>query len=398
MLCCGAPHATRCARARIRPAERTILPPLPSPLLTELPPRDFSARLRRRARGAGARRRARHFGRRALVLAAACAVPALAAPQDWRLFEIGNAGATELLVEPLPFERAGESFPGSAFYYLAPETPAADAPLDREAHWDSDALTGPAAHALHATGTALDRARALTCLTQAIYYEAASEPDAGQRAVAQVVLNRVAHPAYPKSVCGVVYQGSDRPTGCQFTFTCDGALARVPNRLFWNRAEAVARQALAGAVYAPVGLATHYHTIAVHPVWADTLALVGTIGAHRFYRLGGPAGAPATFNVAAYRGGEPAAAPLPRAIGPAAPDPALDPLAIERAFARGYAAALAAPAVQSNVATPRPAPTYAPDLESRGGDRLFIGQQLPQANGVRPEYAGSGQWIARPGS
>src|SRR4051812_14116005 len=70
---------------------------------------------------------------------------------------------------------------------------------------------------------ALDRS--LECLTQAIYYEARSESDAGQRAVAQVVLNRVRHPAYPDSVCGVVYQGSARATGCQFTFTCDGAMA-----------------------------------------------------------------------------------------------------------------------------------------------------------------------------
>jgi spore germination cell wall hydrolase CwlJ-like protein len=80
------------------------------------------------------------------------------------------------------------------------------------------------------------------CLTAAIYYEAASEPDDGQRAVAQVVLNRVAHPAYPKTVCGVVYQGSERGTGCQFTFTCDGALARKPSRYFWDRAAWRARR------------------------------------------------------------------------------------------------------------------------------------------------------------
>ncbi len=326
---------------------------------------------------------------------AVCAVPALAAPQDWQLFEIGNAGAAELAVEPQPFERPGESFPGSAFYYLAPET--ASAPLDREAHWDGEAMAGPAARALHAAGTALDRARALTCLTQAIYYEAASEPDAGQRAVAQVVLNRVAHPAFPKTVCGVVYQGSDRSTGCQFTFACDGALARVPNRLFWIRAESVARQALAGTVYAPVGLATHYHTIAIHPYWADTLNFVGTIGAHRFYRLGGPAGAPATFSVAVYRGGEPEAAPLPRASGPVAPDPNLDPLAIERAFAQGYTAA-ALPAQAGPGPITHPAPTYAPDLQARGGDQLYTARALPEGNGVRPEYARSGQCIARPGS
>src|SRR3982750_5030053 len=113
--------------------------------------------------------------------------------------------------------------------------------------------------------------RSLQCLTEAIYYEARNQSDDGQRAVAQVVLNRVRHPAYPNTVCGVVYQGSERSTGCQFSFTCDGSLARVPNRLFWQRAENVARDALSGFVYAPVGLATHYHTIAVHPYWAPSL-------------------------------------------------------------------------------------------------------------------------------
>lgn len=385
------------------------LPPVP-----ELSPRDFTARLPRRARGIGARRarRARR-GRSALLLLAAATVPALAAPQDWALFRIGDAGAAPLALEPMPFERAGQSFPGSAFYYLAPETPAADQPLDAGAHWDNESAAGPAARALHAAGSAVDRMRALTCLTQAIYYEAASEPDAGQRAVAQVVLNRVAHPAYPKTVCGVVYQGAERPTGCQFTFTCDGALARAPNRLFWQRAEDVARRALAGVVYAPVGLATHYHTIAVHPYWADSLAFLGTIGAHRFYRFGGPAGAPATFNPAAYRGGEPLAAPPPRVAGATGADAALDPLAIERAFAQGYRAAQTAAGAGSlaptattapghggpgNPAPAHPAPAYAPALEARGGDALYTARTLPGTNGVRAEYANSGQWIARPGT
>lgn len=345
-------------------------------------------------RGVGAPSRSRHLGRRALVLAAAAAVPAFAAPQEWpgsfSAFAIGNATASAVEVQPMPFERAGSSFPGSAFYYLAAEAPAR---LDAGAHWDSDAPegAGPAARSLPSAGTDLDRMRALTCLAQAVYYEAASEPDAGQRAVAQVVLNRVAHPAYPKTVCGVVYQGSDRTTGCQFTFTCDGALARIPNRLFWERAQNVARAALAGYVYAPVGLATHYHTIAVHPYWADSLAFLGTIGAHRFYRLGGPAGSAAMFNVASYRGGEPAAAPLPRSLT-TAPADALDPVAIERAYARGFAvAASPAPAVAA-----APAPAYAADVAARGGDRVFAASALPTGSAVKAEWAGSGQWIGEP--
>ena len=178
-----------------------------------------------------------------------------------------------------------------------------------------------------------DRSRAQYCLTLAIYYEAASEPDAGQRAVAQVVLNRVAHPAYPDTVCGVVFQGSERSTGCQFSFTCDGALARKPAKMWWDRAATVARAALAGAVYAPVGLATHYHTVQIHPYWADSLDTVGTIGAHRFYRWRGAAGRAAAFSDL-YLGGEPAAAPHPRLAQPA-PAVETDPLALARAYEAG---------------------------------------------------------------
>ena len=93
------------------------------------------------------------------------------------------------------------------------------------------------------------RARALECLTSAVYYEAGSESDDGQRAVAQVVLNRVRHPAFPASVCDVVYQGSTRVTGCQFTFTCDGSLARQPEHRRLGPGARVASAALAGAVY-----------------------------------------------------------------------------------------------------------------------------------------------------
>jgi hypothetical protein len=136
---------------------------------------------------------------------------------------------------------------------------------------------------------------ALDCLTAAVYYEARSEPVDGQRAVAQVVLNRVRHPAFPKSVCGVVYQGSNRTTGCQFTFTCDGSLARGREPAAWARSRKIAAAALAGYVYAPVGLATHFHTTAIHPWWADSMARAVTVGAHIFYRWRGEWGDPKSF-------------------------------------------------------------------------------------------------------
>lgn len=128
---------------------------------------------------------------------------------------------------------------------------------------------------------------ALQCLSQAVYYEAANEPMAGRRAVAQVVLNRVRHPAYPKSVCGVVYEGSARPTGCQFSFTCDGSLLRSPSSRQWREAQDVARKALAGHVEESVGMATNYHADYVLPKWAFKLAKIRIIGRHIFYRLPG---------------------------------------------------------------------------------------------------------------
>jgi hypothetical protein len=148
-----------------------------------------------------------------------------------------------------------------------------------------------------------DRERALTCLTQAIYYEAAREPEVGQAAVAQVVLNRLRHPAYPKSICGVVYQGAARATGCQFTFTCDGALRWAPEPTLWRRARQVAERALAGYVDKQVGSATHYHADYVAPYWAPTLVKMTQVGQHIFYRWTGPWGEPPAFT-GRYAGGE----------------------------------------------------------------------------------------------
>lgn len=144
----------------------------------------------------------------------------------------------------------------------------------------------------------IERATALDCLTAAVYYEAAIEDVRGQRAVAQAVLNRVRHPAFPASVCGVVYQGSERPTGCQFTFTCDGSLARKPSPWGWARARAIAKDALSGKVERSIGMATHYHANYVVPYWASTLTKIAVVGAHIFYRWQGSWGRRLAFNQA----------------------------------------------------------------------------------------------------
>ncbi len=144
-------------------------------------------------------------------------------------------------------------------------------------------------------GSTLDASRDLDCLTQAVYYEARGEGRDGQRAVAQVVLNRARHPAFPKTICAVVFQGAGRSTGCQFSFTCDGSMRRGINRTAWNRARQVASEALSGYVYAPIGNATHFHTTGVSPRWRTSLIQVGQVGDHVFYRFGGRSGSTRAF-------------------------------------------------------------------------------------------------------
>ena len=153
------------------------------------------------------------------------------------------------------------------------------------------------------TGSTADRQAATTCLTQAVYYEAGFEPVEGAQAVAQVVLNRVRHPIFPKSVCGVVYQGSALKTGCQFSFTCDGSLGKTPAAGAWDRAKKVAERALAGFVMKDVGMSTHYHTDWILPWWAPTVSKVAKVGTQIFYRWPGQLGMPAAF-VGRYAGGE----------------------------------------------------------------------------------------------
>lgn len=134
-----------------------------------------------------------------------------------------------------------------------------------------------------------DRIAAIECLAQAVAYEAGNEPAPGREAVAQVILNRLRHRAFPKTICGVVYQGSNRRTGCQFSFTCDGSLQRVLSRQIWAASRRIADEALAGRLPPTIGDATHYHADYVAPRWAPALVRVGQIGAHVFYHLPGKA-------------------------------------------------------------------------------------------------------------
>ncbi len=234
------------------------------------------------------------------------------------------------MVRPTGYE-AQDHFPGAALLYADLETevaemaapaagvtgtialPAVPVSAGTPSPWGGGGMIAAAPFSSR-TATAVDRGRALECLTAAIYYEAASEPDAGQQAVAQVILNRVRHPAFPATVCGVVYQGSER-SGCQFSFACDGAMARLPSRTGWMRAARAAAMALAGWVYAPVGLATHYHTYAVTPTWNRSLVMTNVVGAHFFHRWKGYWGTANAFHQT-YTGNEPVPGPHRAVVEP----------------------------------------------------------------------------------
>ena len=124
------------------------------------------------------------------------------------------------------------------------------------------------------------------CLAQAVYFEARSEPEEGQAAVAQVVLNRAMSGLYPGSVCGVVFQNQQRRNACQFSFACEGHGLRVSEGEPWNRAVRIAREVTAGTTYvSDVGGATHYHATYVRPGWARALKRTEAIGHHVFYTL-----------------------------------------------------------------------------------------------------------------
>lgn len=239
-------------------------------------------------------------------------------------------GAQRAGPEPTGYE-ADDHFPGAAFYQLADDDTAApsaqgatgtvdlpDTPVPEGAVIDPTIRPAPP---FELRGSPQDKARALQCLTTAIYYEAATEPDDGQRAVAQVILNRARHPTFPATICGVVYQGSEKP-GCQFSFACDGSMARKPSRQYWDRAARVAAAALAGEVFAPVGMATHYHTHAVTPRWNKSLVMTGVFGAHFFHRWKGYWGTGAAFSQR-YHGGEPLPGPKAPIAVPLVADAAL---------------------------------------------------------------------------
>ncbi len=122
------------------------------------------------------------------------------------------------------------------------------------------------------------------CLAEALYFEARGETVKGQFAVAEVIMNRVDHGAYPDSLCGVINQGTGRKYQCQFTYTCDGIAEKIHEPDAYERVGKIARLVIDGAPRVLTDGATHYHTKAVNPKWARSFPRTATIGVHHFYR------------------------------------------------------------------------------------------------------------------
>lgn len=312
-------------------------------------------------------------------------------PELWAILSADNYDEALKLDPTLPDPR-------SVGFDDATAQPPADPALLRE-----EAFVGPPAKSYAFRGvTATDRERAHYCLTAVVYYEAASETDDGMRGVAQTVLNRVRHPSFPNTVCGVVFQGSQRAGVCQFTFSCDGAMARAPSRAGWLRASRIATEALAGKVFASVGLATHYHTQAIWPRWGKSLVMTNIVGAHIFHRWRGRWGEPDAFR-APYGGREPVPGPyLPVAQQLAALG--------KGGNGGGIVPTDLLPAGSGSVTTPLPATAPAPtplamsQLNRDIGTAIAVPKaaapptsykdpRLNQSGQVRDEYSGSGTWI-----
>jgi len=199
---------------------------------------------------------------------------------------LGEAGAPEL---PLAFALASatpgaidERPTGAIAPVRAPPGVAANQPANFVAA-NSDLSDRPGYASLIDPA---DSARQMRCLAEAIYFEARSEPEAGQAAVAQVVLNRVRSGIYPTTVCGVVYQDRERPFACQFSFACEGKSLKVEEPTCWATATRIAEGVFKGELTdARFASAINYHAAYVRPFWAPTLKKLDRVGLHIFYAM-----------------------------------------------------------------------------------------------------------------
>ena len=247
----------------------------------------------------------RQARQRALGVAACAAVFAFAGPLVAHRFDIQKSDEawradTSVLAHQLaasiPTVRTETAAPAAALtgvrlvnaaYTVSPPAARTDnaAPRPASTGSDNDVLARLTTFNMHRLDIAEREQGELDCLAKAVYYEARSEPLRGQMAVAEVVMNRVNDSRFPKTICGVVYQGQTREVGCQFTFTCDGSLHLRPQGAAWDRARNVALHVAMGLNKPVTNHATHYHTDYVSPYWSAGLVETAEVGQHIFYRF-----------------------------------------------------------------------------------------------------------------
>ena len=124
----------------------------------------------------------------------------------------------------------------------------------------------------------------MSCLAEALYFEARGEPIKGQLAVGEVILNRVEDTRYPSSICKVINQGTGRRFACQFTYTCDGKLETVHERKPYEMALKIAKILMTTHDRRLTRGSTHYHSNYVNPKWSKKFERVAKFGRHIFYR------------------------------------------------------------------------------------------------------------------
>ncbi len=217
---------------------------------------------------------------------------ASASPDDLRLApplasSVSPADVTMKLQTPA-VASVGESgpVPVSPLDVTPPFPTLSAVPLPRPSpHREEDSHDPTPAELLGLDINPKERAKAERCLANAVYFESRSEPVRGQVAVAQVVMNRVFSPFYPKDVCSVVYQNAGRHLSCQFTFACDGKSKAIHDRGSWARASRIAKQTLDGKLWInEVAKSTHYHAQYVRPNWVGEMRRLFKTGLHMFYR------------------------------------------------------------------------------------------------------------------
>ncbi len=137
----------------------------------------------------------------------------------------------------------------------------------------------------HSYVTAEDVDRKLDCLAMNIYKEAGHETFEGKVAVAQVTLNRVDHPKFPKDVCSVIFQKNVvmEKVVCQFSWYCMKDNTKKPNDEAYKDSYLVAKKVLLeGFRLDGLSEAMFYHADYINPNWP--YEKITQIGRHIFYK------------------------------------------------------------------------------------------------------------------